>query len=92
MFGCEAEGGEAAVGVLEMPPVGLGDVGPAADFQVEMARSRRATMTAGPLPVRIGPKIEAQAPLLLSSAHLAPPTGTGRSPSGRYRRDLFTSH
>ncbi|MEV0399695.1 ATP-binding protein [Actinoallomurus sp. NPDC050550] len=31
MSGCEAEGGEAAAGVLEMSPVGLGDVGP--EFQ-----------------------------------------------------------
>jgi hypothetical protein len=33
MFGCGAECGQAAAGVLEVSPVGLGDVGPAAEFQ-----------------------------------------------------------
>jgi hypothetical protein len=33
MPGCEAEDGEAAAGDLEMPLVGLGDVGPAAKYQ-----------------------------------------------------------
>jgi hypothetical protein len=33
MSGCEAEGGEASAGVLVVAPVGLGDVGPSAEFQ-----------------------------------------------------------
>ncbi|MFI0449769.1 hypothetical protein [Actinomadura sp. 6N118] len=33
LSGCEAEAGEAAAGILEMPPVGPGDVGPPAEFQ-----------------------------------------------------------
>jgi hypothetical protein len=33
MSDCEAEGGEAAAGILMVVSVGAGDVGPAADFQ-----------------------------------------------------------